>query len=426
MTVEVMQVFSRQKHPNADTLFVYGMCDKDEEYFTVVANSENIYELDDHVMVAKVGSVLKEGNLYIEESNIRGIVSSGMAIGKTDLPVGTDLTNEYCLSIYHMSWPSIEALYNVKKSLTETNSLRKVTYGAKVKLDGTCSAVQVHPNGDIVFQSRSKIITPEDDNAGFARWGEDRKEYFQSLKALSPTPDKLFIIYGEWCGQGIQKRCSISNIGKKVFCVFAIQYGEDFEVSPKSIAEALALHLGNRDDIYVIPFYQFIEVDYADAEALQKSVDTINQWVADVEKCDPFVKDIFNVEGLGEGLVFYPVPLAKPTVNRAEYAQLVFKAKGEEHKVVKTKQAVQIDPEVAASIDEFVDLFVTENRLNQIAEKVGTFDMKNTGGFLKEFNADVVKESKAELEASKMEWKDVATAVATKARTWWMNKCKTI
>ena len=416
MTVEVMQVYSKGKHPNADTLFVYTMTDEDDEAFTIVANSENIYELDDHVMVAKVGSVLKEGNLYIEESNIRGIVSSGMAIGKTDLPVGTDLTSEHCLSIYHVSWPSIEALYNVKKSLTETNALRVVNYFAKIKLDGTCSAVQVHPNGDIVFQSRSKIITLEDDNAGFARWGEENKEYFKSL-----VTDESFIIYGEWCGQGIQKRCSISNIGRKVFCVFAIQYGNDFEIAPVVIERVLLPH----KDIFVIPVEEVIEVDYTNAEKLQLAVDKINEMVAKVEKCDPFVESTFNVAGLGEGLVFYPIGNTK-RINRNEYAQLVFKAKGEEHKVVKTKQAVQVDPEVAASIDEFVELFVTENRLNQIAEKIGTFDMKNTGNFLKEFNADVVKESKAELEVSKMEWKDVATAVATKARTWWMNKCKAI
>ena len=203
--------------------------------------------------------------------------------------------------------------------------------------------------------------------------------------------------------------------------MFAIQYGNDFEIAPVVIERVLLPH----KDIFVIPVEEVIEVDYTNAEKLQLAVDKINEMVAKVEKCDPFVESTFNVAGLGEGLVFYPIGNTK-RINRNEYAQLVFKAKGEEHKVVKTKQAVQVDPEVAASIDEFVELFVTENRLNQIAEKIGTFDMKNTGNFLKEFNADVVKESKAELEVSKMEWKDVATAVATKARTWWMNKCKAI
>ncbi len=105
---------------------------------------------------------------------------------------------------------------------------------------------------------------------------------------------------------------------------------------------------------------------------------------------------------------------------------MVFKAKGEEHQVVKTKQPVQIDPEVAKSIDEFVALFVTENRLEQFAQKIGDFDMKKTGNFLKIFLEDVVKESTAELEASKMTWKDVNNAVSNKARAWWMDKCKVL
>ena len=111
---------------------------------------------------------------------------------------------------------------------------------------------------------------------------------------------------------------------------------------------------------------------------------------------------------------------------RTFYKDFVFKAKGAKHAVVKTKTPVQIDPEVAASIDEFVDLFVTENRLEQIAGKTGDIDVKKTGQFLQAFNNDVIKESQAELEVSKLTWKDVSSAVSTKARNWYLEQTRKI
>ena len=40
----------------------------------------------------------------------------------------------------------------------------QVTYGAKVKLDGTNGGVQVSTHGEVIAQSRNQIITTEDDN----------------------------------------------------------------------------------------------------------------------------------------------------------------------------------------------------------------------------------------------------------------------
>src|SRR6185312_4519551 len=104
------------------------------------------------------------------------------------------------------------------------NSARSVSYISKIKLDGTCAAIQVHPNGELVVQSRTEIITPSKDNNGFARWVNENKSIFQ------PKSDQVYVIFGEWCGSGIQKRCSISKIDRKVFCVFAIQHDNYLEI----------------------------------------------------------------------------------------------------------------------------------------------------------------------------------------------------
>jgi hypothetical protein len=107
---------------------------------------------------------------------------------------------------------------------------------------------------------------------------------------------------------------------------------------------------------------------------------------------------------------------------------MLFKAKGEKHQAVKTKAPVQIDPEVAQSIDDFVNLFVTTARLEQAVIAVGCdrFEMPQIGAFLQWFMADVQKESLAELEAAQLSWKDVNKAVMKSAREWYQEKAKSL
>jgi hypothetical protein len=63
------------------------------------------------------------------------------------------------------------------------------------KIDGTNACVVIL-NGSIFAQSRNKIITPEDDNYGFAGWVERNKEELMKLGEGYH--------YGEWAGPGIQ------------------------------------------------------------------------------------------------------------------------------------------------------------------------------------------------------------------------------
>lgn len=70
------------------------------------------------------------------------------------------------------------------------------------KLDGTnaCVVVTEGPTFEertVHAQSRNRIITPESDNYGFARWVQINENI---LKQLGPGYH-----YGEWWGQGIQR-----------------------------------------------------------------------------------------------------------------------------------------------------------------------------------------------------------------------------
>jgi len=66
------------------------------------------------------------------------------------------------------------------------------------KIDGTNAAVGVTEDGEVYAQSRTRLITPEADNFGFARFVSARASDFRDL--LGPG-----VHFGEWWGNGIQR-----------------------------------------------------------------------------------------------------------------------------------------------------------------------------------------------------------------------------
>lgn len=328
----------------------------------------------------------------------------------------------------HIKWPEITSFHNVRKVLITypelLGSTLEVVYKCKAKQHGTNAAVQLL-SGDIVqAQSRTSLISVSDDNAGFARWVETNKNYWLKNR---PT-DQEVVIFGEFCGPGIQKGVAINKIPNKVFAVFAAQniaQPENLIVEPKE----LEVFTKNVPDVYVLPWHgdPVIVAWLTEAEKLQLVVDKINTSVDEVEKCDPWVKSVFSIEGLGEGLVYYPI--SHPGYKA--FSDLAFKAKGEKHKVVNVKAPAQVNPEAVANASAFAELVLTEARLEQGARAVShdgelIFDIKTIGKFLGWIGQDVSKECQAELEASNLEWKMVAKTISDKARVWYLNRCKTL
>lgn len=81
------------------------------------------------------------------------------------------------------------------------------------KIDGTNAQIKITEDGGFYVGSRTRWITPQDDNYGFARWAYDNKEELMTLGVGSH--------FGEWWGQGIQrnyglqeKRFSLFNVSR--------------------------------------------------------------------------------------------------------------------------------------------------------------------------------------------------------------------
>jgi hypothetical protein len=265
---------------------------------------------------------------------------------------------------------------------------------------------------------------------GFATWmhASGWVEQFDSKSTATLT------VFGEWCGKGIQKRCSISKIGRKIFGVFAVLVETSDEEFLHTDPDAIRALIPEHSDVFVLPWLDSITIDHSlSAEDLESTVALINHGIERVEACDPWVRDTFGVEGLGEGVVYYPIhvwtdggvgeALGRSKESLGEWG---FKAKGEEHQVVRQKAPVILDVEKVESISAFVNKFVTPNRLEQGLRETcnGVAEARDTGKFLKWFGRDVKSESEAELEAVKLDWKDVSKGVTLAAKKWWMEAVK--
>lgn len=325
--------------------------------------------------------------------------------------------------VEHIKWPSVASFANVRKLIQTypqlTNNKSEVTYMSKCKLHGTNAGIRF-VDGDVYAQSRTQILSKDNDNAGFFAWVDKHRDEWKRWLSVHPELNN-WTLFLEWVGPGVQNGCAVQQIPNKVCAVYAMLNQDELVVNPPD----MMLSGLNVPDIYVIPFEsKVVKVNWnRTSEELQPVVDEINSWVEEIEKCDPWVKNNFGIEGIGEGLVFYPV--SPEHLGKENFSNLAFKAKGEKHKVVKTKKAVQVDPEKVNSVNEFVDLVVTEPRLEQmltecLGDKPLTYN--DLGKFIGAVSKDVNKECQAELEAAGLEWRSVLKEIGNKSRRWYIDR----
>jgi hypothetical protein len=66
------------------------------------------------------------------------------------------------------------------------------------KIDGTNACIFIGEDGEFLTASRTRWITPADDNYGFSKWAHENKDDLLSLGVGKH--------FGEWWGAGIQRR----------------------------------------------------------------------------------------------------------------------------------------------------------------------------------------------------------------------------
>lgn len=300
-----------------------------------------------------------------------------------------------------------------------------IRFTGTTKLHGTnASIVKDFNDGSIYYQSRRNIITPTNDNHGFAFFAESRKEIFKEFfnklsGRISSTKEQPKVsIFGEFCGAKIQKGVAISGL-EKMFVIFAVKVieGENNYYLPSSFWKDLKSH---EDKIYNAYDFKTYELDI-DFSKPKDYINILVKYTNEVEEECPVgkyfgrIKDKDNT--CGEGLVWE---------GWFEGKRYIFKTKGEKHSSSKVKKIVSIDVEKVNSIREFVEYSVTENRLNQAIEQVFTInsiepDRKYTGDFLRWLINDITTEEIDVLSENGLEPKEVNKEISKKAKNWFFD-----
>jgi hypothetical protein len=116
------------------------------------------------------------------------------------------------------------------------------------KLDGTNSAVIVTEDGQVGAQSRTRLITPAEDNYGFAKWVQENADGLAAM--LGPGRH-----FGEWWGQGIQRRYDMDH---KEFSLFNVSRWGSVDLSAVP-------NVGVVPTLYAGPFSTDVVMDQIDS-----------------------------------------------------------------------------------------------------------------------------------------------------------------
>lgn len=329
---------------------------------------------------------------------------------------------------------SIEQFKNTIKKVRDFSAkygkpIPTLKFVGTTKLHGTNASVVCNPDGTHTFQSRERELSITSDNAGFCMWGMRNIDSLQKtidwVTSSTPVnPNESIVIFGEWCGPGVQKGVAISEIPHKIFVIFNITIVEPIEnvdengvivdtkrreLPPELIKEAVF----RTPEIYSIYDFPTWELDI-DFNAPQLSQNKLVELTLAVEEECPVGKQL-GVSGVGEGIVWW-----NPEVD------LTFKVKGKAHSVSKVrtiKEIAAVDIERMNSIKEFVDTVITENRLNQGLAKLGEMgldiEVKNTGTFMKWVVSDGIKEEMDVIIASNFDMKEIGKIASDVAKAFW-------
>jgi hypothetical protein len=321
-----------------------------------------------------------------------------------------------------IKWPSIESFKDVYKHAMR-NHVETLTFRGKIKLHGTKAAIRIDADG-ITAEKRTSDVFPDADNAGFARFVQDEC----AARIAHYLPNIGMTIHGEWAGPGIQRSDAITDTDRKRFFVFAIEFHADdyLMLDPGVITQQLtAIGLLPHSAINVLPWAtEATTINILNQPECQAFITKQVMYVDGVIGVeDPYVKEMFGVSGHGEGLVFYNV-----SALTRSWREWLFKVKSEAHSVNKDKQRDRVAPAKPEGMDEFVEMFFTEQRFEQMLNEHldGVADKTKFGDFIGAVMRDVQKESTNELELADFAWKDVAKYGINTVKLWFFTKCDAI
>ncbi len=130
-----------------------------------------------------------------------------------------------------------------------------------------------------------------------------------------------------------------------------------------------------------------------------------------------------SINSVGEGVVWKAIECDN---NDFFISDLSFKVKGEKHSSSRVKTLASVDVEKINNINELVNSFLTESRLQQgisvLKEQNLEPVIENLGSFLKWIGNDILKEETDTIEANNFHKKDVMPTINKIAKQWYLNQ----
>lgn len=108
------------------------------------------------------------------------------------------------------------------------------------KIDGTNASIYIADDGSIQAASRTRWITPDNDNYGFAKWVEQNKEDLLKLGTGHH--------FGEWWGNGIQRNYDQKT---KIFSLFNTSRWSNEGMRPSCCNVVPVLYMGEFDTVKI-------------------------------------------------------------------------------------------------------------------------------------------------------------------------------
>lgn len=350
-----------------------------------------------------------------------------------------------------IKYPSIEQFRNVVYSVNHnfnyigkdehgdpiydtTRSKPKLTFKGTIKLHGTSAGV-CYNDKDMWVQSHKQIISPGNDNAGFAQFVEFKKEAFKKLfeeikkNNDIDTSQKTICLYGEWAGKGIQSGVAINNIEKTLF-IIGIKISEEELKNYSDITEPEIVKVGkwincegyrdNENRIYNVHDFKTytIEIDFNHPELSQNKI--IEQTLEVEDECP--VSKAFGFSGIGEGIVY---------TYQDDVSRYIFKSKGLLHsKLSKVKVLKPVDNEKVNARIEMAEKATPTWRLEQFLTEVcdlnngGEIQRSKIAEYIRAVMADIVKEELDVLSEAGIELKEINKYVSNICRDYFFSQEK--
>jgi len=123
------------------------------------------------------------------------------------------------------------------------------------KIDGTNSCIYIGEDGEFLTGSRTRWITMDSDNAGFARWANTHKDELMLLGAGYH--------FGEWWGQGIQRGYGLKE---KRFSLFNVSKWSDDLIRPHCCNVVPVLYRGMFDTVSIETVLEHLRINGSYAE----------------------------------------------------------------------------------------------------------------------------------------------------------------